>query len=371
MNNNKFFLKKILSYIPFLDRFIRKIYYNYKYNTLIIPLDFQHSEKKILKTDAYKLNVKNFEKLKKNYNYFLISRNKLISNYPTVKLKKLIDLVKNHNADIAYDGDDFFYTEIVSKRVLESYSGIYPLKKYPIRFFYFKKNFNVKNIGLNHRSFNFNGTFRLPSGGRTIGDGGDVTNRLNFIPELKGKSFLDIGSEEGYSVFDALNKQAKFAKGLNINETREYDFFPDYLRPNHITSRKRDEIENTQKFLIKEYGLENSNKFEFEYDNIYNLKDEKFDFVFCFGILYHLKNPYLALENLFKITNETLIIETQGIKSKNYLNAKISEKDGFVRHSSKSLAFLLKRAGFKKIKILVDAYDDSMKINNIVLKATK
>ena len=47
MNNNKFFLKKILSYIPFLDRFIRKIYYNYKYNTLIIPLDFQHSEKKI------------------------------------------------------------------------------------------------------------------------------------------------------------------------------------------------------------------------------------------------------------------------------------------------------------------------------------
>ena len=58
-------------------------------------------------------------------------------------------------------------------------------------------------------------------------------------------------------------------------------------------------------------------------------------------------------------------------KVKNYLNAKISEKDGFVRHSSKSLAFLLKRAGFKKIKILVDAYDNSMKINNIVLKATK
>ena len=72
MNNNKFFLKKILSYIPFLDRFIRKIYYSYKYNTVIIPLDFQQSEKEILKTDAYKLDVRNFEKLKKNYNYFLI-----------------------------------------------------------------------------------------------------------------------------------------------------------------------------------------------------------------------------------------------------------------------------------------------------------
>ena len=33
--------------------------------------------------------------------------------------------------------------------------------------------------------------------------------RLNFIPDLKNKSFLDIGSEEGYAVFDAIKKGAK------------------------------------------------------------------------------------------------------------------------------------------------------------------
>ena len=32
---------------------------------------------------------------------------------------------------------------------------------------------DVGNIGTNHRSFNFNGSFELPSGGKSIGDGGD------------------------------------------------------------------------------------------------------------------------------------------------------------------------------------------------------
>ena len=87
--------------------------------------------------------------------------------------------------------------------------------------------------------------------------------------------------------------------------------------------------------------------------------------------MYHLKNPYLAIENLYKITNETLILETQGIKNEKYLNTKILEKDGFVRHSSNSLAFLLRRAGFKKVKILVDAYSSFSDVMNIVLKAEK
>ena len=86
-----------------------------------------------------------------------------------------------------------------------------------------------------------------------------------------------------------------------------------------MTTRNREEISKTQKFLLREYNEENTGKVQFEFNNIYNLGDEKFDFVFCFGVLYHLKNPYLALENLFKITRETLVIETQGIKDEKYL----------------------------------------------------
>ena len=77
------------------------------------------------------------------------------------------------------------------------------------------------------------------------------------------------------------------------------------------------------------------------------------------------------MENLFKATNETLIIETQGIRNDRYLNAKIDYDDGFIRHSSNSLKFLLQKVGFKKIEILVDAYLKSWQASNIVLKAEK
>ena len=106
---------------------------------------------------------------------------------------------------------------------MDFYSKNNDIEKYPYRFFYIKDKFKVLNIGAMHRSYNFNGTFSLPSGGTSIGDGGPVENRLQLY-RLKRKSFLDIGSEEGYAVFEAI-KNAKFAKGLNINETKEYDFF--------------------------------------------------------------------------------------------------------------------------------------------------
>jgi SAM-dependent methyltransferase len=371
MNNKFLFLKKIISYFPFLNKFLRKIYYHYSFGVFFVPIKLDVSSNKILKSKVLRLNSSNFNNLKINYDYFLISHNKSIKDYPKKKLEELLLLIKNEKCDVAYDGNDAYYTEIVSKNFLENYIKELPIKNYPYRFFYTKKNFKVSNIGSAHRSHVFNGTFILPSGGKTIGDGGDVKNRLNFIPNLTGKTFLDIGAEEGYSVFNALIKGANFAKGLNINESKEYDFFPDHSRPVEITSRKREDILNTQEFLIKEYSLQNKKNFKFEYENIYNLSKEKFDFVFCFGVLYHLKNPYLALENLYKVTNETLIIETQGIKNEKYLNAKIDEEDGFIRHSSNSLAYLLKMVGFQKVKILIDAYDPSMRVMNIVLKAEK
>jgi len=371
--NNKFdLIKKIISYFPLINRLIRGIYNYFNYRVYFVPIRLDSSYIQIIKRKISRFDLNNFNRLKEDYDYFLIFQNKSLKNYSHKKLEKLINLITNEKSDVAYDGDDPNYTEIATKKFLENYISKQAIHRYPYRFFYFKENFKISNLGSKHRSFNFNGTFILPSGGKTIGDGGSVANRLNFIPNLKDKTFLDVGSEEGYAVFDALKKNAKFAKGLNIEETKEYDFFPEHFRPTKgITSRDRDQINKTQNFLKKEYNLEESNKIQFAYNNIYKLDNEKFDFVFCFGVLYHLKNPYLALENLFKVTNETLLIETQGIKSEKYLNAKIDKGDGFVRHSSKALQYLLKMVGFSKVSILVDAYDPSMRIMNIVLKAEK
>ena len=57
--------------------------------------------------------------------------------------------------------------------------------------------------------------------------------------------------------------------------------------------------------------------------------------------------------------------------SQNIRNAKIGDDDGFIRHSSNSLKFLLEKVGFKKVEILVDANLKSWKVSNIVLKAEK
>ena len=371
MKNKKEIIKKFLSYFPALYTFFQKIYRNHRYGTFFIPLKLESTVQTIEKAKAFKFNSKNFNIYKKDYSHFLIFKNNQVKNYPRKKLEKLLEIIKEEKKDVAYDGCSVDHVEIASKEFLENYIKNRSLKTYPAGFFYHKNKFKIGNIGSNHRSYNFNGSFLLPSGGQTIGDQGDVTNRLKYIPNLKNKTFLDIGSEEGYAVFDALNKQAKFAKGLNIKESEEYDIFPEYSRPPKITSRDRIEMERTQIFLSKEFGFQNMKNFIFEYKNIYNLSNEQFDFVFCFGVLYHLKNPYLALENLYKVTNETLIIETQGIKNNAYLNAKIDIGDGFIRHSSNSLEFLLKKVGFKKVIKLLDAYEPDARVSSIILQAEK
>ena len=373
INSLKRFIQPFLSDNSFVYKFLKNFYFKIKNKKIFFPTNLVELDENIFKKKYYLFNKENFLKLKKDYSFFLISDKRLINKYSNKNLKKIIELAKSNNFELVYDGDCPFNTEIVSTKFLENYSKNNEINNYPYRIFYSlrDKESKISNIGANHRSFNFNGSFKLPSGGTSIGDQGDITFRLNFIPDLKDKTFLDIGSEEGYAALNAIKKNAKFAKGLNIYEDKEYDFFPNYLRGKGITPRRREDIEKTQNFLMKENNLLDSSKIKFEYKNIYNLGNEKFDFVFCFGVLYHLKNPYKALENLFEVTNDTLIIETQGIKNDKYLNAKIDTEDGFVRHSSNSLKFLLQKVGFKKIEILVDAYLKSWQASNIVLKAEK
>ena len=379
-NNNLTFLminkiKFFLSNFGFIYSFVKKLRFYFSNNKVFYLISADHFI--LEESKKFIFNEKNLNDLLVNTseNSFIFITNKKIAKIDiNLKLKNLLNVIKKENVDVAYDGNCPYHSEIVSIKTLRKYSQKNNLKNYPYKFFYFYNEFQIKfkSIGVNHRKYNFNGTFILPGGGKTIGDGGDVNFRLNFIPDLTNKTFLDIGSEEGYSVFNAISKNAKFAKGINIKEDLEYDYFPDYHRPTNITSRSRQNIDETISFLKKCYNLEDSKKIIFEYENIYNIRKDKFDYVFCFGVLYHLKNPYLAIENLFKITNEILIIETQGFYAKeNKFSVLLDETDGFVRHSPEALRFLLLKAGFKKVEILFSGVNKVKKISNIVLKALK
>ena len=139
MSKLKFFLKKILTHFPLLNKIIRNIYNYHRDVTYFMPLEKNISAEENINKKLYRLNLKNFNKLKIDNEYFLIFKEKSIKNYSADKLNKIKDLVLKRNADVAYDGDDQFNTEITSRKVVEFYLNNFPIEKYPHRFFYIKE----------------------------------------------------------------------------------------------------------------------------------------------------------------------------------------------------------------------------------------
>ena len=138
---------------------------------------------------------------------------------------------------------------------------------------------------------------------------GDYTPGLVDIEQLRGlyqfdsisfenKSVLDVGCWDGYFSFESEKKGANEVISLDNPNYRwggmgGYDFLHNYY----------------------------SSKAKFVTGNVYKLKDslndKKFDIVLCYGVLYHLSDPLLALKNLFEVCSDSLILEGIFYDSKN------------------------------------------------------
>ena len=119
--------------------------------------------------------------------------------------------------------------------------------------------------------------------------------------DLSGKRVLDVGAWDGYWTFEALKRGAKQAVAI--------DDFSDYL--GMIESSDRKAWENFD--LCREalgYGEDRCQRRDM---SIYDLTPEtfgKFDVVFCFGVLYHLRHPLLALDKLAAVCDGDLYVES-------------------------------------------------------------
>lgn len=105
--------------------------------------------------------------------------------------------------------------------------------------------------------------------------------------DLSGKTLLDVGCNAGFYAFEAKRRGA--VRVLGVDGQRQ-----------HVRQGV---------FVRKVLGLD----VEFRRLNVYELTPRsvgRFDITLALGLLYHLKHPILALENLFQITKELLIIET-------------------------------------------------------------
>lgn len=119
-----------------------------------------------------------------------------------------------------------------------------------------------------------------------INDSQTTLAHLGIPERLDGKRVLDIGARDGFFSFECERRGA---------EVLAIDYFP---------------AERTG-FPIAKRLLES--EVEYCQDNVYDLSTERygeFDLVLFLGVLYHLRDPMLALDRIHDLCRDQVIVET-------------------------------------------------------------
>ena len=115
--------------------------------------------------------------------------------------------------------------------------------------------------------------------------------RLGLPDDLTGKSVLDVGCSDGFFAFECEKRGASRVVA-----------FDDWSSPY---------VDSPEGFRLARQILES--KVEHHDLDLLTLNPTElgqFDIVFCLGVLYHLRHPLLALEQLARLTKEALYLET-------------------------------------------------------------
>lgn len=115
-----------------------------------------------------------------------------------------------------------------------------------------------------------------------------VLERIDMPEDCTGMRVLDIGARDGFFSFEAERRGARHVVGL--------DFFPP---------------EDTGFFTAKRLL---DSQVQFVSGNVYQLAPEthgEFELVLFLGVLYHLRNPLLALDRIRSICRGRLVLETE------------------------------------------------------------
>jgi tRNA (mo5U34)-methyltransferase len=157
----------------------------------------------------------------------------------------------------------------------------------------------------------------LPGGIVTPGWSPMNAARYAIPDDLTGKRVLDIGAWDGYWTWEALKRGAK--------EVIAIDDFSDNLGvPDRIKRNGWETFDLCREaFGFTEYGSggpyddvrynDKHQKVTHQQISVYDIDEERFgrfDIVFFFGTLYHLRYPLLALDMISKVCDGSIYIET-------------------------------------------------------------
>lgn len=205
-----------------------------------------------------------------------------------------------------------------------------------------------------------------------------LTYELNSVqlPELRGKSVLDIGAWDGFFSFEAERRGAKRVLALDHyvwsldlaehikywRECQEQGIVPEqyhktpYWRPSDLPGKQA--YDTAHRALNSKVETLVADFMEMDINEI-----GTFDVVLYLGVLYHMENPQDALKRVAAVTREVAIIETEAVVFPGYehvavceffesneLNADVSN---WWAPNEKALVGMCRAAGFKRVEIIV------------------
>jgi tRNA (mo5U34)-methyltransferase len=184
------------------------------------------------------------------------------------------------------------------------------------------------------------------------GEDGGAWPRTRFgIPDdLTGKTVLDIGAWDGFFSFYCEERGAANVMAMDVPEdggghwggaTTGFDF--------------------AKKLRGSKVGFRSGNLQE---RDILELSSKDYDLVLCYGVLYHLDNPFTAIENLFVLTKPggICLIETAvemdrqlaHLESWNLHANHVGDRTNKWYPTRKGLIETCKRAEFAECEIIAD-----------------
>jgi 2-polyprenyl-3-methyl-5-hydroxy-6-metoxy-1,4-benzoquinol methylase len=146
---------------------------------------------------------------------------------------------------------------------------------------------------MNGHTLNWWHTIELPDG--TVFQGqldyrGEKGKRFLLPENLEGKRVIDFGAWDGYWAIEAKRRGAKYVLAVD----------------------RWDQVLNTAEIALGAYDIPYRCSGDLDFPMSWNGGGELFDVVLFYGILYHLKNPYMGLWNAVSVCapGGTVIVES-------------------------------------------------------------
>jgi len=204
---------------------------------------------------------------------------------------------------------------------------------------------------------------------------------LLHLPDLRGKSVLDIGAWDGFYSWKAESLGASRVVSLDhfswmIDRERAAELNEKWRKENlkPIPYEKTDAWKPDRLLGKRGYDLAHralNSGADCVVADFLEVDNEDlggpFDIVLFLGVLYHMRNPILALEKVAEATKDLAIIETASIELSNYPKLALCEfyernefGDDFTNWwapNEKALIGMIRAAGFDRVEVIKGAPD--------------